>query len=953
MNYIYLFLIGYLFGATAQAQTSRYVSTTGTTAPSGAVSWAASTTDLQGAINAVSAGGGGYVYVAQGVYKPGGNANTNRSSSFSMANSVTIVGGYVGNGSPGASVPRSSTLSGEIGNAVSVADNSYHVINNPASLSLNASAVLADVVVTGGNAGENTYPENLGGGMYNNGIGSVCSPTIRNCLFIDNRASTGAGVVSEARQGGISRASFINCSFVNNQADYSAGAMFNNAYAGNADCSPLLINCSFAGNGARFGAGVYNAATDAVCNPTLINCTFTNNQSLQTGGALYNSGFSGQCNPNLFNCSFVDNRSQSGFAGAIFNDGRSGTCLPTLTNCTLRNNYASQQAAALYNTGTGGRCVVVLMNCILWDNGNDGILNSDASVEASYSLFQNNAGYSGLGNIVTFDSPFANTADILLKSCSRAINAGNPASTTAVSAPYSATNLPATDLGGNLRVVGGLVDMGAYEFQGTPDTPTGFTQQPISGSVSCLGSSVSIPVSVSGVAPYYYQWYKDGVALTGIASATTGTLTLTDLSLTDSGSYSVLVNGGCGSARSTVFSLTVTPRATLTVSNSGTLTCAVPTLTLTAGGGVNYAFARVGGGNGLSSQDAASGRAEVNDSGIYSVTVTDSYGCRAALSTTIVSNTAVPAVSLTPSGTITCANTTVTLTASPTGSYTYAFSGGAAQIGSGTTATVNAGGSYSVTVRNADGCTVTASTTVAQNTVTPVASINPASATISCGSSTISLTALGGDSYRWEDNTSSATRTVSTSGVYSVTVTGTNGCTAVAFTTISRRAGDNVAWLSQPAAGSLVCAGRVVTIAVSTTGTGVSYRWYRNGLLVSGQTSATLTLNAQPGDAGNYVAVATGSCNSVTSSAFSLTVTPSPSPTVLFSPATAPAVLLDATGGIYYRIALVITSLNGYQIRQTDENGNGRFTAQKGQSFTLWVKGPNGCDAIVQGRVPD
>ncbi|WP_367120188.1 choice-of-anchor Q domain-containing protein, partial [Spirosoma sp. 48-14] len=46
---------------------------------------------------------------------------------------------------------------------------------------------------------------------------------------------------------------------------------------------------------------------------------------------------------------------------------------------------------------------------------------------------------------------------------SPAINAGTPASVTVASGPYSATALPATDLVGNARIVGGRVDMGAVE----------------------------------------------------------------------------------------------------------------------------------------------------------------------------------------------------------------------------------------------------------------------------------------------------------------------------------------------------------------------------------------------------------------------------------------------------------------------------------------------------------
>lgn len=142
--------------ATAQAQT-RFVSTTGTNSnPASATSWATSTTNLQGAINASASGD--QVWVAAGVFKPGGNTNTDPAVSFSMKNGVAIYGGFAGTETllsqrpalnPVAGQPSSTTLSGDIGNPSSTTDNSYHVIHNPASLSLTTSALLDGFVITG------------------------------------------------------------------------------------------------------------------------------------------------------------------------------------------------------------------------------------------------------------------------------------------------------------------------------------------------------------------------------------------------------------------------------------------------------------------------------------------------------------------------------------------------------------------------------------------------------------------------------------------------------------------------------------------------------------------------------------------------------------------------------------------------------------------------------------
>lgn len=80
-----------------------------------------------------------------------------------------------------------------------------------------------------------------------------------------------------------------------------------------------------------------------------------------------------------------------------------------------------------------------------------------------------------------------------------------------------------------------------------------------------------------------------------------------------------------------------------------------------------------------------------------------------------------------------------------------------------------------------------------------------------------------------------------------------------------------------PAASSVVCAGTNLSIPVSITGgeSTTTYRWYKDGSTtpVASQTTATLSFSTvQTTDAGNYTLVVTGACNSVTSTAFSLSV---------------------------------------------------------------------------------
>ena len=199
--------------------------------------------------------------------------------------------------------------------------------------------------------------------------------------------------------------------------------------------SPTLRNCSFQGNSALFGGAMYNnGSAGGTSNPVLINCSFLGN-SAGLGGAIYNDGDSGgMSNPMLTNCSFQGNSANAG--GAISSDGAHGTSNPVLANCVLFSN-----------------------------GGNQTFSNSDANVAITYSLLEGTVtGFSGTNNLTTATNPFAGTTTVTLNACSPAINAG-------LNSTPGLTGITA-DLAGNPRIFGTTVDMGAYEFQSTPTTPT-------------------------------------------------------------------------------------------------------------------------------------------------------------------------------------------------------------------------------------------------------------------------------------------------------------------------------------------------------------------------------------------------------------------------------------------------------------------------------------------------
>jgi hypothetical protein len=83
--------------------------------------------------------------------------------------------------------------------------------------------------------------------------------------------------------------------------------------------------------------------------------------------------------------------------------------------------------------------------------------------------------------------------------------------------------------------------------------PPAISTQPLSQSVK-EGANVSFHVVATGTAPLHYQWQKNGVDLAG---ATSASLQLANVRVTDAGDYTVLVSNVAGAVTSDVATLSV------------------------------------------------------------------------------------------------------------------------------------------------------------------------------------------------------------------------------------------------------------------------------------------------------------------------------------------------------------------------------------------------------------
>ena len=336
---------------------------------------------------------------------------------------------------------------------------------------------------------------------------------------------------------------------------------------------------------------------------------------------------------------------------------------------------------------------------------------------------------------------------------------------------------------------------------------------------------------------------------------------------TQGGSFTLVVRGqdanGCADLGPTyVLTVNATPTITGFAAVDNTI-CVGSSISFTATvGNVTgpYAFTLSNGSSPLSgtaSSTAFSQSLGASGSGTQSFTLTVGDNGFLASATTPITVNALPTASLTNNGPLTCSMSSVTLTASGGNSYTFTSPGGATLAGSGNTRVVSSPGSYSVLVSDGNGCSATATTSVTANQTLPTASLTN-NGPITCSMNSVTLTASGGTSYRFSSGATqigtSNQATVNTAGPYSVTVTGANGCSATAQTSVT---GDQ----SAPAAsltnnGPITCSMSSVTLTASGGGT---YKFS------AGATQIGTTNQASVNTAGTYSVTVTSAngCSAV------------------------------------------------------------------------------------------
>ncbi|MFN0016109.1 MAG: hypothetical protein ACKVU2_16320 [Saprospiraceae bacterium] len=337
------------------------------------------------------------------------------------------------------------------------------------------------------------------------------------------------------------------------------------------------------------------------------------------------------------------------------------------------------------------------------------------------------------------------------------------------------------------------------------------------GFLGCGNSQAQLTSSTNAPSATYQWGPPDGLSATNIPNpiaALPGVFTVT---VTNSS------NGCSGTASVTVTGNTDPPLATATGS---TITCTANPVSITSSTDVQNPTFSWSGPLGFTSNQQNNA---VGNSGTYTVTITNTANNCSATATAVVSlNTTVPGASAS-GGVIGCTTPIVILNGnSPTGGVTYGWTGPGAFSANTPNPPADVAGQYTVTVTDpTNGCTSTATANVTGNTDPPT--VSATGGTVSCGDPNLDLdggSTTNGVTFSWSGPNSFTSveedPTVLAPGIYTLTVTGPNTCTATAEATVL---GDFGTPNAAATGGIITCSSSSTTINGTSTTPGVTFKW--------------------------------------------------------------------------------------------------------------------------------
>jgi hypothetical protein len=492
--------------------------------------------------------------------------------------------------------------------------------------------------------------------------------------------------------------------------------------------------------------------------------------------------------------------------------------------------------------------------------------------------------------------------------------------------------------------------------------------QPVS-QTNGVGTTVTLAVIATGTAPLSYQWQVNGTNLLNggskhgsiVSGATNNVLKISNVQLTNSGSYTVIVTNAAGSVTSSNAVLTVLSAPVITMQPTGQSLAVGSTafFAVTAIGMAPLSYQwqvngtnLVNGGpkkgpivNGATANVLTISNTQTTNSGNYTVIVTNRAGSVTSSNAILTVTNTPPTIIVQPISQTNEVGANVTLTVAATGtaplSYQWQVNGtnlvNGGQFSGATTnmltisntQTTN-NGSYTVIVTNLAGAATSSNAVLTVTNVPPTITVQPKNQSIVLGSNvTFAVTATGTGplSYQWQVNgtnlvnggfISGATTNMLTisdvqtndSGSYTVIVTNLAGSATSSNAVLTVLSAPVITM--QPTGQSLAV-GSTATFAVTAIGIApLRYQWQlngtdlvnggsKNGPIISGATANVLNIsNVQTTNSGNYMVIITNIAGSAISSNAVLEVTNTP-PTITLQP-------ISQTNGAGTTVTLAVTA---------------------------------------------
>lgn len=433
----------------------------------------------------------------------------------------------------------------------------------------------------------------------------------------------------------------------------------------------------------------------------------------------------------------------------------------------------------------------------------------------------------------------------------------------------------------------------------------------------CGGNSVQLATS-GGTA---YQWYRDGVAISGATAAT--------YEATVAGSYRVAITNGSCTAVSTNASVVNGVSVPVVRAAGATSFCAGGSVVLSTDQQGSYQWYKD-----AEALDNATGQTfTATESGVYTVKVTrDGCQLEATAGQTVTVNPlpATPVVTANSATTV-CAGEQVSLATAAINGYTYTWQKDGADLG-GTNVSqldfIPSGyGSYTVKVTTAQGCSAVSAATLISVKARPTEPVITAWAntTTVCQGGTVELRSSYAQDNQWyldgqpiagaQAMTYNATRP----GSYHVVVT-RDGCSSRSESKTVTVIAPPVATITAAGSTELCTGGSVVLQATADIDNNNTYQWYHNGIAIEGATTTTYTATT----AGRYiVAIQSNGCTGL-SPVKEVTVNPLPAKPVI----SAVGNELSASGTGSFQWYLNGTAIAGATAAQHTAGTSGQYTVQ-------------------------